>query len=111
LYTLDHTHNTSPPPKHNARSTKRLLVLASRMRQLRGFVAVSSAHANVHFPPGSCVDEAVYPLAFGAQEVHSPPHVVVCCVLCMCLHALVRLTCVKCLACVQKAKTSNIKPT
>jgi nucleoside-diphosphate-sugar epimerase len=51
--------------------TRRVLQLAARMRQLRGAVALSAAAANVNAPPGSSVDEAIYPLFFGSQEVGS----------------------------------------
>lgn len=53
----------------NYLGTKRLLILASRMQRLRAMVCLSTAHANVNLPPGSSVDETIYPLFFGSQEV------------------------------------------
>jgi nucleoside-diphosphate-sugar epimerase len=53
----------------NYLGTKRLLLLAAKMPQLQAMVVVGSAHANVNLPPGSSVDERVYPLYFGSQEV------------------------------------------
>ncbi|GBF91108.1 hypothetical protein Rsub_04777 [Raphidocelis subcapitata] len=53
----------------NYLGTKRLLLLAGRMPGLRALVAVGSTAANVNAPPGSFVDEAIYPLFFGSQEV------------------------------------------
>jgi hypothetical protein len=53
----------------NYLGTKRLLLLAGRMPGLRALVAVSSTAANVNAPPGSYVDECIYPLYFGSQEV------------------------------------------
>lgn len=53
----------------NYLGTKRLLLLAGRMPQLRSVAAVGAAAANVNMPPGSSVDEVIYPLTFGNQEV------------------------------------------
>ena len=64
----------------NYLGTKRLLLLAARMPGLRAVVCVSAAAANVNLPPGSAVDEAIYPLRFGDQEVRAV-HV---CVQCVC---------------------------
>lgn len=53
----------------NYLGTRRLLLAASRMPLLKAAVAVSAAAANVHLPRGATVDEALYPLRFGDQEV------------------------------------------
>jgi nucleoside-diphosphate-sugar epimerase len=53
----------------NYLGTKRLLLLAARMARLRAMVHLSAAHANVNQPPGASVDEVIYPLMFGNQEV------------------------------------------
>jgi len=53
----------------NYLGTKRLLLLAARMPQLGAMVALGSAHANVNLPAGSSVDERIYPLFLGSQEV------------------------------------------
>jgi hypothetical protein len=53
----------------NYLGTRRVLDLAARGARLRAVVALSSAAANVNAPPGSSVDEAIYPLFFGSQEV------------------------------------------
>ena len=55
----------------NYLGTKRLLLLAGRMQQLRAVAAVSAAAANVNRPAGSTVDEAIYPLSFGGQEARA----------------------------------------
>ncbi|KIY94228.1 Fatty acyl-CoA reductase 1 [Monoraphidium neglectum] len=55
----------------NYLGTKRLLLLAARMARLRAMVHLSAAHANVNQPPGASVDEVIYPLMFGNQEVDS----------------------------------------
>ena len=46
-----------------------LLLLAGRMAGLRAMVCLSSVNVNVNLPPGASVDEAIYPLHFGSQEV------------------------------------------
>ncbi|KAI8472007.1 MAG: male sterility protein-domain-containing protein [Monoraphidium minutum] len=53
----------------NYLGTKRLLLLAGRMQRLRAFVYISAAHANVNAEAGASVDEIIYPLYFGHQEV------------------------------------------
>lgn len=56
--------------RSNYLGTRRLLALATQMRALRGMVHVSTAYVNVNFPRGSTVDERIFPLHFGGQEVH-----------------------------------------
>lgn len=54
--------------RSNYIGTKRLLALASKMRDLRCFLHVSTAYVNVNFCKGSSVDEVLYPLMIGRQE-------------------------------------------
>jgi hypothetical protein len=56
--------------RSNYLGTRRLLALATQMQQLRAMVHVSTAYVNVNFGRGSTVDERIYPLYFGQQEVH-----------------------------------------
>jgi nucleoside-diphosphate-sugar epimerase len=56
--------------RSNYLGTRRLLALATQMQQLRAMVHVSTAYVNVNFPRGSTVDERIFPLYFGQQEVH-----------------------------------------
>jgi nucleoside-diphosphate-sugar epimerase len=56
--------------RSNYLGTRRLLALATQMQQLRAMVHVSTAYVNVNFPRGSTVDERIFPLYFGEQEVH-----------------------------------------
>eukprot|EP00882_Tetradesmus_deserticola_P013375 GHRQ01014200.1.p1 GENE.GHRQ01014200.1~~GHRQ01014200.1.p1 ORF type:complete len:468 (+),score=166.28 GHRQ01014200.1:148-1551(+) len=54
----------------NYLGTRRLLAVATQMQALRAMVHVSTAYVNVNFPRGSTVDERIFPLHFGQQEVH-----------------------------------------
>lgn len=56
--------------RSNYLGTRRLLALATTMKQLRAFVHVSTAYVNVNHPKGSYVEERIYPLHFGEQEVN-----------------------------------------
>jgi hypothetical protein len=56
--------------RSNYLGTRRLLALATQMQQLRAMVHVSTAYVNVNFGRGKTVDERIYPLYFGQQEVH-----------------------------------------
>ncbi|KAF8068303.1 L-aspartate oxidase [Scenedesmus sp. PABB004] len=59
--------------QHTLRSnyigTRRLLALARTMTRLVSFVHVSTAYVNVNHPRGAAVDEVIYPLTVGLQEV------------------------------------------
>jgi fatty acyl-CoA reductase len=43
-------------------ATKKVALLAQRMKQLRGFVHISTAYVNSNLPRGSHVEEKVYPI-------------------------------------------------
>ena len=47
---------------HSLQATKKVVLLAQRMEQLRGFVHVSSAYVNSNLPRGSHVEEKIYPI-------------------------------------------------
>lgn len=50
--------------------TQRLLALATRMTSLKCLLHVSTAYVNVNLPKGSNIEERIYPLYIGGQEVH-----------------------------------------
>eukprot|EP00878_Enallax_costatus_P005649 GHUV01005923.1.p1 GENE.GHUV01005923.1~~GHUV01005923.1.p1 ORF type:complete len:571 (+),score=168.70 GHUV01005923.1:688-2400(+) len=56
--------------RSNYLGTQRLLALAARMNALKCFVHVSTAYVNVNLPRGSYIEERLYPLYIGEQEVH-----------------------------------------
>eukprot|EP00879_Flechtneria_rotunda_P027744 GHRR01029734.1.p1 GENE.GHRR01029734.1~~GHRR01029734.1.p1 ORF type:complete len:193 (-),score=42.90 GHRR01029734.1:98-676(-) len=56
--------------RSNYLGTRRLLALARRMQNLRCLVHVSTAYVNVNQPKGGSVEERIYPLFIGQQEVN-----------------------------------------
>jgi fatty acyl-CoA reductase len=55
--------------RSNYLGTRRLLLLATQMQQLRCFLHVSTAFVNANQPRGSIIEERLYPLKLGADEV------------------------------------------
>lgn len=56
--------------RSNYLGTQRLLALATRMQSLKSLLHVSTAYVNVNLPRGSYIEERIYPLYIGEQEVH-----------------------------------------
>lgn len=61
-----HIHDTL---QANYQGTRNLLNLATACNHLRALIHVSTAYVNVNLPKGCHIDEVIYPLMEGGQQV------------------------------------------